>query len=337
MVYIGVDLHQRFCMMTAVDTTGKQIAQGRVANERAALEGYFARWKEPVAVAVEACSFWPAFADTVQPQVARLVLVHPLQVKAIAHAKLKNDRVDSQTLAQLLRSDFLPEAWIADPATRELRRWLRLRVALGQQRTQWKNRIHALLHQWGLRAPGSDLFGRAGQQWLDQQVLPELSREVLQHSRGMLQQVEERMRGIEQKLRSLAAADGDARNLMTIPGVGAYTALVLKAEIGDVHRFRNKRALCRYAGLVPAQHQSADHQRRGGITRQGSALLRWVMCEAATSAVNGSPAARAYFERLAQEKPKAVARVALARKLLAAVYRLWHDGVCFDEQIFAAM
>lgn len=336
MVYIGVDLHLRFCYMTALDATGRVLQQGRLANDRLTLRTYFQRWPEPVQVAVEACGFWSAFADTVQPLVQRLVLVHPLEVKAIAHAKLKNDRVDSATLAHLLRTDLLPEAWVADPATRELRRWLRLRVALGQQRTRWKNRIHALLHQLGLRVPVSDLFGRAGQRWLDQQPLPELSAEVLEHSRAMLQLVEERIQQLERKLRQRAAQDADARHLMSIPGVGAFTALVLKAEIGDVHRFPSKRALFCYAGLVPALRQSAEHQRRGGITRQGSALLRWVLCEAATSAVNSSPAARAYCERLAREKPRAVARTALARKLLSAVYALWRQGVCFDERVFAA-
>jgi transposase len=117
-------------------------------------------------VAVEACSFWPAFLDTVEPLVERVALVHPAKVKAIASAKLKNDRVDSATLAHLLRADLLPESWKADRATRDARELLRLRISLGQERTSYKNQIHATLHQHGLRAPVSDLFGRQGRAWL---------------------------------------------------------------------------------------------------------------------------------------------------------------------------
>ena len=113
-------------------------------------------------MAVEACGFWCAFVDCIEPLVARIALVHPAKVKAIAHAKLKNDRVDSATLAQLLRANLLPEAWKADRATRDLRQVLRMRVALGQDRTRYKNQIHAVLHLHGQRTPVSDLFGARG-------------------------------------------------------------------------------------------------------------------------------------------------------------------------------
>ena len=177
MIYIGVDLHQRFCYMTAMDASGAIVDQRRVANEGSSLRGYCARWTEPVKVAVEACSFGQGFVDTVQPLVARVVLVHPQRVKAIASAKLKNDRVDSATLAHLLRTNLLPESWIADPATRELRQRMRLRVSLGQDRTRWKNQVHAVLHQRGVKPPVSDLFGRRGRAWLGKLALPEASRQ----------------------------------------------------------------------------------------------------------------------------------------------------------------
>ncbi len=166
MVYLGVDLHRKFCYMTALDVSGTILHQGRVPNDPARLVEYMQRWAGEVEVAVEACGFWPAFVECVQPQAKRVVLVHPQRVKAIASAKLKNDRVDSGILAHLLRTNLLPEAWKADAATRALRQATRLRVNLGQQRTQLKNRVHAVLHQQGLRPPVSDLFGKQGRQWL---------------------------------------------------------------------------------------------------------------------------------------------------------------------------
>jgi Transposase len=163
MIHVGVDLHQRFCYMTALEARGKVIEAGPVSNEKQALRRYFRRFRgQSVQVAVEACGFWPGFREVVEPEVKRLVLVHPQRVKAIASAKLKNDRVDSATLAHLLRCDWLPESWKADRDTQARRQQVRLRTTLVRQRTRLKNQVHALLHQQGLRSPVSDLFGRRG-------------------------------------------------------------------------------------------------------------------------------------------------------------------------------
>jgi transposase len=343
MIYVGVDLHLRFCYMTVLDASGAQLQQRRVPNETDSLRSFFSGLKKPsqeeeaILVAVEACGFWCAFVDCVEPLVQRVVLVHPAKVKTIASAKLKNDRVDSQTLAHLLRADLLPEAWKADVPTRDLRELLRMRSALAGDRTRYKNQIHAVLHQHGERAPQSDLFGRAGRTWLAQRSLRPAARQALDTSLRLVDQLDQEVHRLDQQLRQIAKEDPDACFLMTIPGIGAFTALVLKAEIGDIHRFPDKKSLFNYAGLVPVIRQSAEHHRSGGITRAGSRRLRWVMSEAAMTAARYSPAARAWFTRLARHKHPHVARTALARKLLGAVWALWTHGVCFDERIFAAM
>jgi transposase len=337
MLYVGVDLHHKFCLITALDSTGVVREQVRLANDRSSLRGYFQRWSEAVDVAVEACSFSGAFVETVQPLVRRLVLVHPQRVKAIASAKLKNDRVDSATLAHLLRLNYLPESWIADPETRGLRHYTRLRIRLGQERTRWKNQIHAILHQQGLRAPVSDLFGRGGRAWLAALELPATNRHVIDTALRQIDSLDQAIDEEERRLRDLAEADPRAHYLTTIPGVGDYSAMVMLAEIGDIRRFPDKRQLYSYAGLVPWVRESAQHCWRGHITRAGSPYLRWIMIEAAVHATCSSPSARRYFERLARRRPRHVARVALARKLLGAVYALLRHGVCFDEQAFAAM
>lgn len=343
MIYIGVDLHLRFCYMTVLNASGTILTQRRVANDAEELRAFFIACKssgkeeEKILVAVEACGFWPAFTEIVEPLVERVVLVHPAKVKAIASAKLKNDRVDSATLAQLLRANLLPESWKADPATRDLREVLRMRVSLGQDRTRFKNQLHATLHQHGLRAPVSDLFGKQGRAWLATTTPRPAARQAIDTSLRMVDHLNQEVQLLDQQLRRVAQADADARCLMTIPGVGAFTALVLKAEIGDIRRFPDKKSLYNYAGLVPVIRQSAEHKRTGGITHAGSRLLRWVMSEAAMTAARYSPAARAWFQRLAQRKHRNVARTALARKLLGAVWALWTHGVCFDERIFAAM
>jgi transposase len=337
MIHVGVDLHQRFCYMTALEARGKMLQAGPVTNERLALRKYFRQFRgQEVQVAVEACGFWPAFREVVEPEVRRLVLVHPQRVKAIASAKLKNDRVDSQTLAHLLRCDLLPESWKADGETQARRQQVRLRTTLVRQRTRLKNQVHAVLHQQGLRSPVTDMFGKRGRQWLGEVRLPEQARESVQACLRMIDHYGEEIQKQNLQLSEKAKSDERVRWLKTIPGIGECSAMMLLAEIGDLGRFGSKEALCSYAGLVPRVRESAGKAARGGITRQGSSALRWIMVEAAQVATRCSPAAKRYYERLLRKKHKHVARVALARKLLIAVYALLHDGVVFDEEKFAA-
>ena len=149
---------------------------------------------------------------------------------------------------------------------------------------------------------------------------------------GYTQEIEKQNLQLSEK----AKQDERVQWLLTIPGIGEVSAMMVLAEIGDLGRFGNKVALYSCAGLVPRVRESAGKAARGGITRQGSPWLRWMMVEAAQVATRSSPAAKRYYERLLRKKHKHVARVALARKLLIAVYALLHDGVMFDEEKFAA-
>ena len=337
MIHVGVDLHQRFCYITVMEARGKIMQAGPVRNEKLALRKYFRQFRgKEVQVAVEACGFWPAFREVVEPEVTRLVLVHPQRVKAIASAKLKNDRVDSETLAHLLRCDLLAESWKADRETQARRQQVRLRATLVRQRTRLKNQLHAVLHQQGLRSPATDLFGQRGRLWLREVKLPQQARESVAVCLRMIDRYTEEIQKQNLQLSERSKQDERAQWLMTIPGIGECSAMMLLAEIGDLGRFGNKEALCSYAGLVPRVRESAGKAARGGITRQGSPWLRWIMVEAAQVATRCCPAAKRYYERLLRKKHKHVARVALARKLLIAVYALLHDGVAFAEEKFAA-
>jgi transposase len=324
--------------MTALEARGKMIQAGPVTNEKLALRRYFQQFRgQDVQVAVEACGFWPAFREVVEPEVARLVLVHPQRVKAIASAKLKNDRVDSETLAHLLRCDLLPESWKADRETQARRQQVRLRATLVRQRTRLKNQVHAVLHQQGLRSPVTDLFGKRGRWWLAQVKLPAQARESVNVCLRLLDGYSEEIQKQNLQLSERAKQDKRVEWLLTIPGIGECSAMMVLAEIGDIGRFHDADALCSYAGLVPRVRESAGKAARGGITRQGSPWLRWMMVEAAQVATRSSPAARRYYEKLLRKKHKHVARVALARKLLIAVYVLLQDGAVFDEDKFAAV
>jgi len=311
------------------------VKQGQVVNEAVALRNWLGQVPGPRQVVLEASGFWPAFVRAVAPASERLVMVHPQRVKAIASARLKNDRVDSETLAHLSRADLLPEAWMAEEATQQLRLLTRLRIALGQVRARAKNQMQAVLHQEGFRKPVSDLFGKRGRAWLKELPLSAAGRRVAEVWLRQIDHLDQEIAEQARELERLAAADARARWLRTVPGIGAYSAMVVLAEIGDIARFPSKRALASYAGLTPVVRESAGRKKRGTIGHHGSGTLRWIMLQVAQVAARHSPAARAWLNRLKQRKPPQVALIALARKLLMAVWALLRHGVCFEETRFA--
>jgi transposase len=321
--------------VTAVDASGKLLASKSLPNDASVIQSWLQGLSGPAQVVMEACGFWPAFRRAVEPVAERVVMVHPARVKAIAAARLKNDRVDSATLAHLSRCDLLPQAWMADPQTQQLRLCVRLRVRLGQQRARLKNLLQAVLHQEGLRKPVSDLFGVRGRQWLAGVALSAAGRAVVDTYLGLIAQLDSILVAKTRELAKMAEVDERARWLQTIPGIGAYSAMVILAEIGDITRFHDKKALASYAGLVPRVRQSAGKRSYGAISKQGSETLRWIMLQVAQVAARYAPAARTYYQRLRRRKPPQVAKVALARKLLTAIWVLLHHGVCYDDQLFA--
>jgi transposase len=335
--HIGVDLHQRFCYLTAMDASGKKLKQSQIVNEGAALRAWLRQVPGPRQVVVEASGFWPAFVRAVEPEAERIVMVHPLRVKAIASARLKNDKVDSETLAHLSRADLLPEAWMANEATQQLRLLTRLRITLGQVRAKAKNQLQAVLHQEGFLKPVSDVFGKKGRAWLSELPLSPGGRRAVQVWLRQIDHLDEEIAEQKRELERLAADDARARWLQTVPGIGPYSAMVILAEIGDIERFPNKRALASYAGLTPMVRESAGKRKRGGIGRHGSGTLRWILLQVAQVAARYSPAARAWIVKLKQRKPPQVALIALARKLLTAAWALLRHGVCFEENIFASI
>jgi len=270
-------------------------------------------------VAFEAAFGWGWLAALLEDYGFEAHLVHPLRCKAIASARLKNDKVDAATLAQLLRADLLPEAWIAPPAVRQLRALLRHRAGLVRLGTQQRNRIHAVVADFGFDRSGSYLSG-PGRGWLAGLDLPPVSREVVADCLAVIDGLAPVIDRIDGELHQHARGDPRVTVLRTLPGVGEFTALVMVAEIGDITRFGSARKLASWAGLTPTVRGSDLKVRHGNISKQGSAWLRWVMNQAAQTAKR-SPDFAATYSSIAQRRGKKIATIAISRKLLT---RAWH-------------
>jgi transposase len=245
--------------------------------------------------------------------------VHPLRCKAIASARLKNDKVDAAILGQLLRADLLPEAWIAPPEVRQLRALLRHRVQLVRLRTLLRNRIHAVVADHGHDRPAG-VWSGPGRAWLASLELAPVSREVVEDDLALIDALESVIDRLDWEIRQRARSDPRVKVLTQLPGVGPFTALVILAEIGDASRFGSARKLASWAGLTPTVRGSDRIVRHGHISKQGSAWLRFVLCEAAQTAKR-SPQFTATFQAIARRRGKKIATTAIARKLLT---RAWH-------------
>jgi transposase len=260
----------------------------------------------------------------VEPWAEEVALGHPLKTRVIAEARIKTDKVDARVLADLLRVDYLPRAYIAPAPVRELRELLRLRASLVRQRTALRNRVHAVLIKRGEKPPMTSVFGKKGVRWLGETAarLPAAYGGAIRRYLRILEALATEILSVSTEIEEKAAASEEAGWLTTMPGIGNYTALLILAEVGDIHRFRDAEHLSSYAGLVPSVHSSGGRTRTGPLTKQGSPWLRWVMVQAAHAAIRKPGPLKTRFDRLRQRKPYATAIVDLARFMLGCVYAM---------------
>jgi transposase len=319
-VYVGMDVHRKRSQIAALDQHGGQVLNRNLPNDPGELGLLLGRLEPGTPVAFEAAYGWGWLADLLEELGLEPHLVHPSRCKAIASARLKNDKVDARTLAHLLRTDLLPEAWIAPPAVRDQRALLRHRVALVQLATTARNRVHAVLADRGIRVE-QRLWSASGRAWLAALDLPPVQRVLVDDRLALIDALDPVVARLERDLRARAKPDPRVTALTALPGVGWITAMTLVAEIGDISRFATARKLCAWAGLTPQVRNSDRTVRHGHITKQGSAAVRWVLTEAAQRAKTQPPFTRFYAECV-HRRGKQIATVAVARKLLARCFHI---------------
>lgn len=320
---VALDVHQGFCEV-AIREDGKTRSAGRVATGRSELELFAVSLSLTDEVVMEATGPAMEIARIIEPHVARVVVANAQDVRAISHARVKSDRFDARTLAELLSAGMLEPVWVPDKVTSGLRRRVARRAALVRQRTRAKNEIHATLARCLLgRSPVSDLFGKQGRAWLDGQQLGEEEAETVAGCLRQIDFLDGEVAQVDKKLAQWAAGSKEARRLMSIPGVGAGVAVTLMAAIGDISRFDSPRQLVAYLGLDPKVRQSGDEPaRHGRISKRGNAQARSVLVEAAWIALRQPGPLHAFGERIRVRKGTQVAAVAVARKLACLAWQL---------------
>ena len=318
MLYIGLDVHKEFCQACVIDESGRALSNERFSSTNEELNRFLDRFQDAKFV-LESTGIWEFIYEGIEKRGFEVQLAHPMKVRAIAEARVKTDKVDAETLAQLLRADLIPRSWIPNKDMRDLRQLVRQRAYLVQQSTSLKNRIHAELLRRGVRRPENlrTPFSKRSIRWMRSLEIPTVF-SCLSCLEYVLAEIEE----INAQLLVEFERRGDAQLISTIPGIGFYGALLILAEIDDVHRFRHSENLCAYAGLVPTVSQSASSVKYGAISKDGSAYLRWILTESVHVHTRYNPGSQlsSFHARVARRRGKRIATVATARKLLRIIY-----------------
>ena len=335
MYYTGIDLHRKTSFITTIDQEGKIVKKRNLYNEVAKILEYFSSLDADTQVVIESTANWYWLYDLLTEHGIEVVISNPVKTKAIASARIKNDKLDSLMLAQLLRADLLATVHVSSKRTRELKELLRHRSKLVRDTVRMKNRIHAIMAKNNFSAPASDLFGNRGLEFLFEAKLPVYQRHQVDTYFTLYVQLKEQVDVLTEKIRQYASSNAMAQLLMTIPGVGAITAMFMVAEIEDIARFKSYRHLASYAGLVPRLDASADKQRMGRITKQGSPYLRTALVEAAQAATRTKSRLNIFFRRRIVRSGYQKAIVATAHKIIRYAYYILRDQKPYRESIDA--
>jgi transposase len=320
---IGMDIHRTFAEVVFWED-GRLRWHGRVDMTRSGLEGFARSLTKDDEVVVEATGNAMAVVRMLSPYVARVIVANPLQVKAIAHAHIKTDKIDAGVLASLRAAGFLPEVWVPDAETERRRRLVARRNQVVRHRTRVKNEIHAILAAHLVPpCPHAELFNGPGRAWLAKQVLPDDERGAIERHLRELDRLGEDLNVLDRDIGAAVVDDPAVRRLLTIAGMNITVAAGLVAAVGEISRFSSPQKLVSYFGLNPRVRQSglglAQH---GRISKIGRAHARALLVEAAWAAAKAPGPLHAFFVRIRARRGHQVAAVATARKMAVLVWHL---------------
>lgn len=335
MYYVGVDLHKKVITICVMDANRKIVRRASLAACEPHRIVAFFEALGAYKVVLEATTSYRWFVELVEPTADEVALANPAKMRVIAESTKKTDKLDAQILAEFLARDMIPRSYMPTPRQRQHRALARHRNNLRKLETSVKCRIRHVLADYN--ADRKDLFSsHCGREYVKTVKLDDVDRFRLEDLWSEWESIQERKKKTAAMIRAFAKkapqAEKEARKLVkTAPGVGVVTAEVVLAELGDVRRFKNAKAVCAYAGLVPVVRQTGGKKSKDGhITKQGSGLLRWALVEAAWRLKNSSPIWASKYERIRKRGGKKRAIVAVARKFLCVLYAMLRDSRPYD-------
>lgn len=319
---IGLDVHKRETQVCVADEMGKVVAEKRIRTLRHSYRRALEAFPESDVI-IESVGFHRPVAAWLDQQGHR---VHVAHVGDQRRPRIKTDRRDAENLARRFQVQALTLAYLPPEEIQLVRDLARHRKTLGEHGASWKMKIAHDLQKHGHFWDENPTENERGRMRLRRLAIPEI-----ESSLRLLEAVEEEIHAYQKKLDAYTATNPTAQLIQTVPGIGAYLATLIVAEVGDFSRFETKEGIGAYAGLVPSRHQSGDGDRSGHITKRGNDILRWALVEAARNHVMRCPdsAVTRRYRRLKEKKHNHVALTAAARHLGGILWGIVHNNEPF--------
>ena len=273
--YLGIDVHKRHCVFTEIDLKGNVLRRGRFDNSIKGVSDFISSLSPRVELVLEPVLNYLWLLDQIGPYVGSVHVATPHKVRIIAESKSKTDRYDSHMLAELLRTNFLPESWVPPYQIRILRGVVRQRYHLVKTMIMNKNRIRHLLFWHGIDLRVFDVSSPKACCEIERLCFCETIKKSIRQCLDVISSLKRSISEIDRQLLEMIRGIESVELLQTIPGIGSVRSATIYAEIGDINRFRSSKALANYSGLIPSVRASGDSIRVGGITKLGSRPLRY--------------------------------------------------------------
>ena len=330
MVIIGCDFHPSFEQVAIFDNLRGEIQEKRLGHREEAQQYYRSLAGQQVRVGMEACGHYPWFERLLEELGFELWLGDAGRIRASVVRRQKTDRRDAAHLLELLLEDRFPRIWVPTLQERDVRQLLLERHKQVVARTQVKNQLHALALSQGVQRKRR-LWTQAGRAELEQLELLPYAAQRREHLLTALDRLEGEIGELQRRVEQEVARRPRAVKLMSHPGVGPVTALALVLTLGPAERFASARQVASYFGLIPSEHSSGGRQQLGRITKQGNWFLRFLLVEAGQSAARQDAELQRFYRRLAGRKHRALAKVAVARKLATRLYWMLREDWTYAQ------
>jgi transposase len=332
MMIIGCDYHPAFQQIAFVDTDTGELRERRLQHREEAEKFYrdLAAQGVKVRVGMEASGQARWFERLLAELNFELWIGDAAEIRTRRVRKQKTDRQDAQLILKLMLKDDFPQIWVPSWENRDLRQLLWHRHRMVQARTRIMNQLQAVALNEGLRCK-KRLWREAGREQLEAFRLAPWASRRRHDLLELLDRLNPTITDLTQTIEQEVEKCPEAQRLMTHPGVGPLTALAFVLIIGRADRFQCGKQVASYLGLVPLEESSGNRRRLGHITKQGNALLRFLLVEAAQVSARSIPEWRNKYFHLAMRRGRKIAKVAMARRLAVQMFWMWRKGWDYEQ------
>jgi transposase len=332
MMIIGCDFHPSWQQVSWLDTETGESGEQKLVQATGDGERFYRQLAAPALIGMEATGNCHWLVDLLAELGHELWVGDAAQIRASYVRQQKTDRRDAAHILKLLLEGRFPRIWMPSSTVRDLRQLLLHRYKLVIIRARVKNELQHLCLNKGVQRQHK-LWTKAGQQVLRELPLKAWAGRRRDDLLGLLAMLDQQIEPLDEAVKAEAQRDKMALLLQTQPGVGPITALAYVLTMGDVRRFPRGKQVASYLGLIPREHSSGGRQHLGAISKQGNRMLRMLLVEAATTTVRLDPQFRKEYLHRCHQKPKAVAKVAAARKLAVRLYWMLRTQKPYPEVV----